>query len=72
MLEKSVSEVIKVKDIDVNCEEFVKNKYEEQCNLIDTDVRNVFVSCSVIKCIAGLNHYGEMIKSIDKSIATAS
>ena len=72
-LEKSVSEIIKGKDSDSNCEEYMKHKYGEQWNIIDTDARNVFASCtpSMIKCTAGINQYGERIKKIDKSNKTA-
>ena len=56
-LEKSVSEIIKGKDSDSNCEEYMKHKYGEQWNIIDTDARNIFASCtpSMIKCIGGIN-----------------
>ena len=72
-LEKSVSEVIKVKDSDINCEEHMKHKYGEQWVTIETDARNVFTSCtlSMIKHIEGINDYGEIIKRIDKSNTTA-
>ena len=59
-LEKSVSEVIKGKDSDGNCEEYVKHKHGEQWGMIDVDARNFFTCCtpSLIKCIAGMNLYG--------------
>ena len=51
-LEKSISEVIKGKDSDINCEKYVKNKYGEQWDVIYEDAG--FSSCtpSMIKCIA--------------------
>ena len=68
-LEKSVSEVTKVKDSDVNCEEFIKHKHGEKWDVIDIDARKVFASWtpSLIKCIAVINHYGEKIKSMHES-----
>ena len=68
-LEKSVSKVIKRKDSDINCEEHVKHRYGEQCDVIDIHARNIFASCtpSMIKCKEGINCYGERINRIDKS-----
>ena len=66
-------EVIKGKDSDNNCEEHIKHKHGEQCDIIDVDARNVFTCCtpSLIKCISGIKIYGERIKRIDKSNKTA-
>ena len=51
----------------------MKHKYGEQWGMVDVDTRNVFTCCttSLIKCIAGVNLYGERINSIDKSNKTA-
>ena len=74
MLEKSFSEVIKVKYSDSDCEEHMPCKHWEQWGLIDADATNVLTSCTprMIKCIAGTNHCGERIKTIDKRNTTAS
>ena len=66
-LEKSVSEVIKGKNIDIKCEECVQQKHGEQWDLIDTDARNIFgnFAPSVMNCVAGIKHYGERIEHID-------
>ena len=71
-MEKSIPEVIKGKDSNSNCEEYMKNKYGEWWYLIDTDTRKVFASCaqSMIKCVSGINHYGKIIKHEDKRKTT--
>ena len=63
-LEKSVSEVTKGKDSDINCEECVQHKHGEQWGTIDTDARNVFTCCtpSMMKCIAGINPHGKELR----------
>ena len=71
-LEKSISEVIKSKDSEVNCVECMKHKHSEQWDVIDVDARNFFTCCtrSLIKCTPEVNLYGERIKSIDKNDKT--
>ena len=72
--EKSFSEVMKGKDSDAKCEEYVQHKHGEQWDLIDVDARKVFANFtpSMIKDVTGINHYGERIKCIDKSNKTAA
>ena len=73
-LEKSVPEVIKRKDSDIHCEECMKHKSGEQLCVMHIDARKVFASCkpSMIKCIAGINHYWERIKRMDNSNTTTA
>ena len=73
VLEKSGVEVIKGIDSDRNSLECIQHKYDENWELIDIEVRNVFAcfTSSMIKCVAGINMYGERIKDVDKCNVTA-
>ena len=67
-LEKSVVEVTKRIDSDKNSLEHIQNKYSENWELIDIEARNFFACCtpSMIKCVAGINMYGDRIKYMYK------
>ena len=56
-----------------NFEECIQHEHGKQWKLIDEEVRNVLTSCTpiMIKCITGINLYGNMIRMIDKSNATS-
>ena len=51
----------------------MQHKCGEKWELIDIEARNVFTRCtpSMIKCVAGINHYGKRIRTIDKENVTA-
>ena len=46
----------------------------EQLDLLDRHAKNFFIRCtpSMMKCVVGINHYGERIKCIDKINETAA
>ena len=58
--------------IDGDCEECMKEKYDEQWDVIDVGARIFFSCCapSLIKHIAGMSLHGERTKKIDKSNKT--
>ena len=74
ILEKSVTKVIKIEDSADHCEECMKHNYGEKLDSIGMYARYVFYSItpSMIKCAAGMNHYGERIKKIDKNNETTA
>ena len=58
---KAVAEVIRTKDSDAHSAECVQHKHIEKWELIGIEARHIFERCtlSMIKCIAGINHYGK-------------
>ena len=57
----------------INREEHEQHDLDEKWELIDIDVINVLTSFapSMIKYISGINHYGNMIRMVNKSNTTS-
>ena len=52
----------------------MQHEHGEQWELIDSNARNVFTSCtpSMSTCITGINHYRQINRMTDKSNSTAA
>ena len=74
ILDKFVTGVIKTVCSNDHCKEHMQHKYGEKCDVIDTEAKDLLSSSTsnMIKCTAGINHYGEILKKIDKHNKTAA
>ena len=69
-LEKSVVEVIKGIESNINSLEYMQHKYGDNWELIDAEAMHVFECCttSMIKCTSEINKYGDRIKNIENAM----